>query len=56
MIDTRVNAIPFDFIERMYTVETLGEEHFSEYKMNESRIPKEERKEVALNRVKGLFV
>ena len=55
LIDIRVNTIPFDFIERTYTVETLGEEHFSEYKMNESRIPKDERKEVALNRVNGLY-
>lgn len=55
LIDIRVNAIPFDFIERTYTVEALGEEHFSEYKMNESRIPKDERKEVALNRVNGLY-
>jgi hypothetical protein len=54
LIDTRVNSMPFDFIKRTYTVNSLGEDHFDEYKNNEFRVPKDKRKEVALSRLKGL--
>ena len=54
LVDIRVNALPFDFIKRTYTVDSMGKEHFVEYKNNEFRVPKEKRKEVALSRVEGL--
>ena len=54
LVNIRVNALPFDFIERTYTVNSMGEEHASEYINNEFKVPKDKRKEVALSRVEGL--
>ena len=55
LVDMRVNSIPFDSIKDIYTAEALGNEHFIEYKKNETEIPETERQEVALSRVKGLL-
>ena len=54
LVNIRVNALPFDFIERTYTIDSMGEEHASEYINNEFKVPKDKRKEVALSRVEGL--
>ena len=54
LVDIRVNAMPFDFIIKTYTVDSLGKEHFDEYKSNEFQVPEDKRKEVALARVEGL--
>ena len=54
LVEIRVNALPFDFIERTYTIDSMGEEHASEYINNEFKVPKDKRKEVALSRVEGL--
>lgn len=54
LVNIRVNALPFDFIERTYTVDSMGEEHASEYINNEFKVPKDKRKEVALSRIEGL--
>ena len=54
LVDIRVNAMSFDFIERTYTIDSMGEEHASEYINNEFKVPKDKRKEVALSRVDGL--
>ena len=54
LVNIRVDALPFDFIERTYTIESMGEEHASEYINNEFKVPKDKRKEVALSRVEGL--
>jgi len=54
LVDMRVNAMPFDFIERTYTVDSLGKDHFGEYKANEFQVPEDKREEVALGRVEGL--
>ena len=54
LVDIRVNALPFDFIKRTYTVDSLGKEHFDEYKINEYQVPQDKREEVALARVEGL--
>ena len=54
LVDIRVNAMSFDFIERNYTVDSMGKEHYIEYKDNESKVPENKRKEVALSRVEGL--
>ena len=54
LVNIRVNALPFDFIERTYTVDSMGEEHASEYINNEFKVPKDKRKEVALSRAEGL--
>ena len=55
LVDMRVNSIPFNSIKDIYTAEALGNEHFIEYKKNETEIPETERQEVALSRVKGLL-
>ena len=55
LVDMRVNSIPFNSIKDTYTVETLGNEHFIEYKKNENEIPETERQEVARSRIKGLL-
>ena len=55
LVDMRVNATNFDFIKRTDTVDSYGQGHFIEYKANEHRVPKEEREEVATNRVNGLL-
>lgn len=55
LVDMRVNSIPFNSIKDIYTTEALGNEHFIEYKKNETEIPETERQEVALSRVKGLL-
>ena len=55
LVDMRVNATNFDFIKSTYTVDSFGQEHFSEYKANEHRVPEEEREEVATSRVNGLL-
>ena len=54
LVNIRVDALPFDFIERTYTIDSMGEEHASEYINNEFKVPKDKRKEVALSRVEGL--
>jgi|TARA_B110000858_G_C17718179_1_gene433927 hypothetical protein len=54
LVDIRVNSLPFDFIKRTYTVNSMGQEHFLEYKNNEFNVPKDKRNEVALSRVEGL--
>ena len=54
LVNIRVDAMSFDFIERNYTVDSMGKEHFIEYKDNEFKVPKDKRKEVALSRVEGL--
>ena len=55
LIDSRVKVMPSDFIKTIgLDIESLGRDHFNEYKANESRIPKEKRKEVALDRLQGL--
>jgi|TARA_B110000858_G_C17502508_1_gene336646 hypothetical protein len=55
LVDIRVNALPFDFIKRTYTVDSMGKEHFIEYKNNEFRVPKDKIQEVALSRIEGLL-
>ena len=55
LVDIRVNAISFDFIKKEYTVDSHGEGHYDEYKINEHRVPKEKRQEVAQSRVEGLL-
>ncbi|MDG1954118.1 MAG: hypothetical protein P8I51_04385 [Polaribacter sp.] len=55
LVDIRVNAISFDFIKKEYTADSHGEEHYEEYKINEHRVPKEKRQEVAQSRVDGLL-
>ena len=55
LVDIRVNAISFDFVKKSSTVDSYGEEHFNEYKINEHRVPKEKRQEVAQSRVDGLL-
>ena len=48
--------MPMSFIKKIgLSVESLGSDHFNEYKTNEVRIPKAKRKEVALSRFKGLI-
>ena len=54
VVDMRVNTLPFDFIEKTETIDSLGKEHFNEYKVNEYKIPQENREKVALTRVQGL--
>ena len=48
-------ALPFDFIEKTETIDSLGKGHFKEYKVNEYKIPEENREKVALTRVHGLL-
>jgi len=55
LVDIRVDAISFDFIKKEYTVDSHGEGHYDEYKINEHRVPKEKRQEVAQSRVDGLL-
>ena len=55
LVNMRVNADPLDSIKEMYTIDSYGEGHFEEYKMNEYRVPKEKRQEVAQSRVDGLL-
>ena len=56
LVDSRVTAMPMSFIKKIgLSVESLGSDHFNEYKTNEVRIPKAKRKEVALSRFKGLI-
>ncbi len=55
VVDMRVQAMPMDFIKQLgYTIDSLGHDHFQEYKNNEFRVPKEDREEVALGRLQGL--
>jgi len=54
VVDMRVNTLPFDFIEKTETIDSLGKGHFNEYKVNEYKIPEENRKKVALTRAQGL--
>tara|TARA_R100000655_G_C2998894_1_gene194018 strand:- start:5239 stop:6093 length:855 start_codon:yes stop_codon:yes gene_type:complete len=54
VVNMRVKAMPMNTIKRLgITIHSYGYEHFNEYKANEHRIPKENREEVALNRVQG---
>lgn len=55
VVDMRVNSLPFDFIEKTETIDSLGKGHFKEYKVNEYKIPEENREKVALTRVHGLL-
>ena len=55
LVDMRVNAVPLDSIKEIHTVDSYGEKHFNEYKLNEHRVPKDEREEVAKSRVDGLL-
>ena len=55
LVDMRVNAVPLDSIKEIHTVDSYGEGHFNEYKLNEHRVPKDERQEVAKSRVDGLL-
>ena len=54
VVNTRIRAMPM-FIIKMAggTINSYGHAHYEEYKANEHRIPKEEREEVAENRLKG---
>ena len=54
LVNTRVNAMPLDFIEKIGGVDGLGSSHFDEYKSGEFRVPADKRKDVALDRVQGL--
>jgi|TARA_B110000211_G_C14031023_1_gene532140 hypothetical protein len=55
LLEMRVQAMPMDVMERFgYTTDSLGNDHFNEYKANESNVPKEKRDEVALDRLKSL--
>tara|TARA_B110000003_G_scaffold251270_1_gene264901 strand:- start:576 stop:737 length:162 start_codon:yes stop_codon:yes gene_type:complete len=49
-------VLPFDFIERTYTVDSIGKQHFIEYKNNEFKIPEDKRMEVSLSRAEGLII
>ena len=56
LINMRVDAMPLDSAKTMgYTIKKLAKEHFNEYKANEGNVPKNKRKSVASNRVKGLL-
>ena len=55
LVDMRVNAVPLDSIKEMYTIDSYGEGHFEEYKMNEHRVPKDGRQELVQTRVDGLL-
>ena len=56
LVDMRVNSMPLELIESMgNTTDSLGNDHFLEYKANEPNVPKNKRKEVALDRVNGLL-
>ena len=55
LVDMRVNAVPLDSIKEMHTIDSYGAANFEEYKMNEHRVPKDERQEVAQSRVDGLL-
>ena len=51
LVDMRVNAVPLDSIKEMHTIDSYGEGHFVEYKMNEHRVPEDESHEMAQTRV-----
>ena len=54
VVNTRVRAMPMDIIKMAGdTINSYGHAHYEEYKANEHRIPKQEREEVAENRLKG---
>jgi len=54
VVNMRVEAMPMNTIKRLgITIDRYGYDHFNEYKANEWRIPKENREEVALNRLQG---
>lgn len=55
LVDIRVNAIPFNYLKEIYTIDSYGNEHFNEYKINEHRVPKDKIQEVAQSRVDGLL-
>ena len=55
LVDIRVDAVSFDFIKKEHTVDSYGEEHNNEYKINEHSVPKDKRQEVAQSRVDGLL-
>jgi len=56
LLNMRVDAMPLDSAKTMgYTIKKLAKEHFNEYKANEANVPKNNRKSVASNRVKGLL-
>lgn len=55
LVDARVKSMPMDFMERVgYTINSLGNDHFDEYRTNEEYVPENKREEVASNRVRGL--
>lgn len=54
VVNMRVRAMPMDIIKMAGdTINSYGHAHYEEYKDNEHRIPKQEREEVAENRLKG---
>lgn len=54
LLNMRVDAMPLDSAKTMgYTIKKLANEHFNEYKANEANVPKNKRKSVASNRLKG---
>jgi len=55
LVEMRINATNFDFIKKMHTCDSYGQSHFEEYKINEHRVPKDKRHEVAQSRVEGLL-
>ena len=55
LVDMRVQSMPMDFVERAgYTIDSLGNDHYDEYKTNEQYVPENKREEVASDRLRGL--